>query len=101
MWHGVNDVAEWRVEIPTAATFDVYLDYACDAHSAGNELLIEGGDAPVRWKVESTGAWSKYRTVKIGTIKLAAGEGRIVVHPAGPLRGALIDLKAVSLVPPK
>jgi putative heme-binding domain-containing protein len=100
MWHGVNDTAEWRIELPKAATFDVYLDYACDAGSAGNELLLESGESAMKWKVESTGAWSQYRNVKIGTIKLAAGEGRIVVRPAGTLRGALIDLRTVHLVPP-
>jgi putative membrane-bound dehydrogenase-like protein len=100
MWHGPDDRAEWRVSLPKAGTFDMYLDYACDAHSGGNELAIEGGESPVRWKVASTGAWSEYRTTKIGTVKLPAGDGRIIVRPAGPLRGALIDLRTVYLVPP-
>jgi putative membrane-bound dehydrogenase-like protein len=100
MWHGADDRVEWRLSLPKAGTFDVYLDYACDAHSAGNELLIEGGESPVRWKVVSTGAWSEYKTTRIGTVKLPAGEGRIIVRPAGPLRGALLDLRTVTLVPP-
>jgi putative heme-binding domain-containing protein len=100
MWHGPNDQVEWRLSLPKPGKFDVYLDYACDAHSAGNELLIDGGESPVRWKVASTGAWSEYRTTKIGTIKLSAGDGRIIVRPAGPLRGALLDLRTVTLVPP-
>jgi putative membrane-bound dehydrogenase-like protein len=100
MWHGPDDRVEWRLTLPKAGTFDVYLDYACDAHSAGNELLLEGAESPVRWKVASTGAWSEYKTTKVGTVKLPAGEGRIIVRPAGPLRGALLDLRMVTLVPP-
>jgi putative heme-binding domain-containing protein len=100
IWHGTNDHVEWRVSLPKAGTFDVYLDYACDGGSAGNELVIEGSIPAIRWKVASTGAWSKYQTVKIGTVKLPAGEGRISVRPAGPLKGALIDLRAVIVVPP-
>ncbi|HEX3150594.1 MAG TPA: neutral/alkaline non-lysosomal ceramidase N-terminal domain-containing protein [Gemmataceae bacterium] len=96
MWHGNDDRAEWRIELPKAGTFEVTLDYACDANSAGNELLIEGGDTPIRWKVVSTGTWAKYQTVKVGTMKLPAGEGRIVIRAADGLRGALIDLRMVT-----
>lgn len=100
MWHGVHDRAEWRIALEKAGTFDVHFDYACDAGSAGNELILEGAEPAVRWKVTSTGAWSQYRTVKLGAFKLAAGEGRLVVRPAGAVRGALIDLRTVYLVPP-
>ncbi|MBO0698191.1 MAG: neutral/alkaline non-lysosomal ceramidase N-terminal domain-containing protein [Zavarzinella sp.] len=100
LWHGDNDRAEWRIAVPQEATFDVYLDYACDAGSAGNELVIEGADPAVRWKVPSTGAWSRYETKKVGTVKLPAGEGRIAVRPAGSLHSALFDLRSVFLVPP-
>lgn len=100
MWHGDNDRAEWRIELPEADVFDVFLDFACDAGSAGNELVIEGTDPAIRWKVPSTGAWSQYQTTRVGIVKLPAGEGRIVVRPAGPLRGALIDLRTVYLMPP-
>jgi putative heme-binding domain-containing protein len=100
MWHGPNDRAEWRVSAPKTATFDVYLDFACDNASAGNELVIDGVNPPVKWKVPGTGTWANYRTEKIGIAHLAAGEGRIVVRPAGPVRGALIDLRTVYFVQP-
>src|SRR5687768_265684 len=48
MWHGLNDRAEWRIETPRGGTFDVFLDFACDPGSAGNELVIEGADPAIR-----------------------------------------------------
>jgi putative heme-binding domain-containing protein len=100
MWHGEHDHAEWRIEVDKTNTYDIFLDFACDAGSAGNELLIEGANPTVRWKVTSTGTWAQYQTVRVGIVKLTAGEGRIVVRPAGPLRGALIDLRTVYILPP-
>lgn len=100
MWHGANDTAEWRIELPEKRTFDIFFDYACDPGSAGNELIIEGIEPPGRWKVPSTGAWSKYQTVRVAIGHVAAGESRIVIRPAGALKGALIDLRTVYLVPP-
>jgi hypothetical protein len=54
----------------------------------------------VKWKVPSTGAWSNYQTVRVAIVNLPAGSGRLVIRPAGPLRGALIDLRTVYLLPP-
>jgi putative membrane-bound dehydrogenase-like protein len=100
MWHGPYDRVEWRVSLPKEGTFDVYLDFACDAGAAGNELTIDGADPALNWKVASTGAWSKYETKTVGTVKLPAGEARLVIRPTVAPRSALIDLRAVYLVPP-
>jgi putative membrane-bound dehydrogenase-like protein len=100
MWHGPYDRVEWRVSLPKEGTFDVYLDFACDAGAAGNELTIDGADPALNWKVASTGAWSKYETKTVGTVKLPAGEARLVIRPTAAPRSALIDLRTVYLVPP-
>ena len=39
-------------------------------------------------------------TMKVGTVKLPAGDGRIVVRPGRPAPRGLLDLRTVSLVPP-
>jgi putative membrane-bound dehydrogenase-like protein len=100
-WHGAKDHVTWRVDLPAAATFDVHLDYACDPGSAGNRFAVDGGTPTVRGTVADTGGWASYRTVKVGTVALPAGPGRVVVRPDGEeVRGALFDLRAVRLVPP-
>ena len=51
-------------------------------------------------RVAGTGGWDRYRRVKVGTVALAAGPRALTVRPDGPPRGALLDLRAVYLVPP-
>ena len=98
-WSGEHDFAVWKVRLPAAAAFDVYLDYACAPDSAGNKLVLEGADPVLRTVVASTGGWERYTLTKLGTVKLPAGEGRVSVRPDGPVKGALLDLRNVYLVP--
>ncbi len=99
-WHGEADRAVWHVRVPAAAVFDVYLDYACANESAGNTFALDGGEPALRGKVAGTGGWERYRTVKVGTLKLPTGVSRIALRPDDPVRGALLDLRTVLLVPP-
>jgi putative membrane-bound dehydrogenase-like protein len=99
-WHGVKDHVTWRVTLTAAGEFDVHLDYACPPDSAGNPFALDGGEPTLRGKVSSTGAWSAYQTVKVGALKLPAGDSWLTLRPdADALRGALLDLRAVHLVP--
>ncbi len=100
-WHGSEDHAAWTAQFAKAGDYEVWLDYACDPASAGNVLAIRGGGVELRYTVASTGAWANYRREKIGTLKLPAGETRITVRPAAPPKGALLDLRAVTLATPK
>jgi putative membrane-bound dehydrogenase-like protein len=100
MWHGAKDQAAWRVVLPAAGEFDVYIDFACDDPSAGNPIALDGGEPTIRSKVIGTGGWANYRLMRLGTFKLPAGEVKLVVRPdSDALKGALIDLRTVLLVP--
>lgn len=99
-WHGLNDHVSWSVELAKPADFDVYLEGACDASSAGNQFRIEIEDKSITGQTESTGGWDKFRRSKVGSVSLSQGPHRIVMRPEGPLlRGALIDLKGLFFVP--
>ncbi|MBI1902633.1 MAG: c-type cytochrome, partial [Planctomycetia bacterium] len=96
-WHDVNDHVIWTVEVDKAGEYDVFLDYACSDESAGNPFILEGGSSPLRGKVSPTGGWDKYRKQKIGTLKLDAGQRRIILRPDGEqLQRALMDLRGVQ-----
>jgi putative membrane-bound dehydrogenase-like protein len=98
-WSGEKDNVVWKVKLDKPAEFDVYLDYACANDSAGNLFAIDGVEPAIRGKVAGTGGWDKYKLIKLGTVKLPAGAGRITFRPDGPVKGALLDLRTVYLVP--
>ncbi|MBI5853050.1 MAG: neutral/alkaline non-lysosomal ceramidase N-terminal domain-containing protein [Planctomycetes bacterium] len=97
-WHSAGDEAVWTVELATAGRFTVELDCACAPDSAGNAFVLEGGAAPLRGTIASTGGWSRYVTVALGELELPAGRSRLTVRPTGELRGALMDLRGLRLV---
>jgi putative membrane-bound dehydrogenase-like protein len=100
-WSSAEDKAVWEVEVPRAGRYAVWFDWACDAGAAGNAFVLETGAARLTGKVASTGSWDAYRQARVGTIELKAGRRRVVMRSAGAVKGALIDLKSVRLVPEK
>jgi putative membrane-bound dehydrogenase-like protein len=99
-WQSGDDRAVWTVEVPKAGTYTVWLDWACDKGSAGQDLVFDVGETRrLTVKVQSTGNWDTYRFAKVGEIQLAAGQQTVTVRAGGELRGALIDLKGIKLVP--
>jgi putative membrane-bound dehydrogenase-like protein len=100
-WESADDRAVWTVAVPAACRYEVWLDYACDNSSAGNTFVIESGRARLTGKVVSTGKWGVYRSVQIGTLGLETGERTVTMRSEGPVKGALIDLRGMRLVPIK
>jgi hypothetical protein len=98
-WHGATDHVVWKVRTEKALTVDVYLDAACANDSAGNAFALGAGDAVLRGKVAGTGGWDRYTLTKLGTVNLPAGASRVTFRPDGAVRGALIDLRTLYLVP--
>lgn len=101
MWHSADDSATWTIELAAAGRYRAFLEYACDNGAAGNTLLVESADEPLRTQVAGTGAWSRYRLASIGELSLPAGTSTIAVRSDGPVRGALVDLRTLQLVPPE
>ncbi len=97
-WARSEDFAAWSVRVPKAGKYVVEIDYACDNGTAGNRFVIETEGGTITGKVVGTGNWDTYRQTKVGEVTLPAGEQRITMRSAGPIRGgAMIDLKAIRL----
>ena len=100
LWHGAGDHVIWDAELPEEAEFDVWYEFACDNNNAGNAWVLRGVEPVLQGKVESTGGWDQYRLKKMGTARIEAGLHKIVLAPSGKqLQGALMDLRALYLVP--
>jgi putative heme-binding domain-containing protein len=100
-WHGLDDFAGWQVQLERPGRFEVYLDHACAQDSAGNGFRFEGAEPTLRGTVSSTGQWSNYRALRIGTIELSAGRSYLTLRYDGERKAhALLDLRGVHLIPP-
>jgi len=99
-WHGAADHVGWQVQVPTAGSFDVYLDYSCANESAGDGFRMEGAEPTLRGQANGTGGWGEYRVLRLGTVTLPAGRSYLTLRQDGPKKKvALLDLRGVHLVP--
>jgi putative membrane-bound dehydrogenase-like protein len=98
-WSSPDDHAVWAVEVPRAGKYAVWLDWACDNGSAGNTFELRAGGQTLTGRVAGTGNWDTYRQARVGEITLDAGQRRVVFRSTGAIRGALIDLRGIRLVP--
>jgi putative heme-binding domain-containing protein len=100
-WSHEDDRATWTVVVPRAGEYEVWFDHACDGGAAGNTFVLEADEVLLTGKVASTGSWDTYKTARFGKVKLPAATVRITMRSKGAIRGALIDLRGVRLVPVK
>jgi putative membrane-bound dehydrogenase-like protein len=100
-WSSEDDHVVWTLEVPASGVHAVELEWACADDSAGNTLIIQVGERKIVHKVAGTGTWDDYRVIWIATTDLPQGRVEATVRSRGPIRGALIDLKGIYLVPKK
>ena len=98
-WNTEDDRAAWTIEASAAGKYAVWLDYACGDQSAGNKFQLEAGSQRLTAVVASTGAWGNYKQVKVGEIELAAAKQQVALRSSGKINGALMELRALRLVP--
>jgi putative membrane-bound dehydrogenase-like protein len=98
-WSSPEDHAIWTVQVPRAGTYAVWLEWACPLSSSGNAFVLQGPEGKVSAKVASTGSWDRYRKTQVGKITLRAGQQRLTMQSEGVIKGALLDLKSIRLVP--
>ncbi len=98
-WQSQDDRAQWRVQVPATAKYDVYLDWAVADSTANNSYRLEFGNGGMTGRVESTGTWDQYRQKMIGTIELKAGLQTVMLSSDGVLNNCLIDLREICIVP--
>jgi putative membrane-bound dehydrogenase-like protein len=98
-WHHAEDSVSWSLQIGERGTWDLYLEYACASQVEGQNLVVSVGQQQWTIPIPQTGQWSEYRSLKIGTLELDATEHRVVLQAGSLLRGPLIDLRAIHLIP--
>lgn len=101
-WFTGKDKVEWTVDVSETTTYDVTLDWSVSDDESGKGFVLEGGEQPLKGVVEKSGSWETFKEKQIGKIRLEKGRQTLVFRPAEEFtKGALLDLRTLTLVPAK
>jgi putative membrane-bound dehydrogenase-like protein len=100
-WSSTDDYARWTFEVPKSGHWTVEFDFACDDSAAGSLIKFSTGNRMLTARVPGSGTWDHYQTWKAGTIDLHRGRGQLIITAPERPPFALIDLRAVRLIPPQ
>ena len=114
-WTKPEDAAVWNVEVVTAGTYIVTLDYACAAEAVGTSLefsfegtllkgkITEAFDSPLKPEQDTLprphgeSTMRDFRTMTLGEVRLEPGKGELKLR-APEVRGkSVMDLRRVTL----
>jgi len=99
-WTDPNDYVKWSVKVSQPGDFTVNLLYACEPGSGGSDYTLAIGDKTLKGKVDETGNWADYKTVKVGTINIEkAGLATVTVKPNNKTGVGVMNLRAITLTP--
>lgn len=98
-WTSPADFGVFRGRIAKAGRYQVTLLYSAPPDVAGNRYRVECGEAALEGAVLASSGWTDYRPRDAGILELPAGEFELTVRSAGEIKGALFDLRAITLTP--
>ena len=101
-WTNPDDYVIWRFKVIKTGTFNAEVTFACDAGSGGSKYILTVGGQELAGTVKDTGGWTSFVTEKLGTVKITKpGTYNLSLKPKSMPRGAVMNLKSVTLVPIK
>jgi alpha-L-fucosidase len=101
-WTRQEDWVGWDAVVTKPGTFAVEVTYACDSGTGGSEFVVAAGDREVAGRIEVTGGWTDFKTVRLGQVAVAkAGRLAVSVKPKSKPGFAVMNLRAVDLKPVK
>jgi hypothetical protein len=115
-WTKPGDTAVWNVEIVTAGTYIVTLDFACQADAVGTPLelsfegtllkgkITEAFDSPLKSEQDTLprkngeSVMRDFKTMTLGEVRLEPGKGELRLR-APEVRGkSVMELRRVTLI---
>lgn len=99
-WVNAADYVYWTVDVPRSGRYRVEISYACQPDCAGSEFTVGVAQGPsVQGQVDSTGSWTSFRSVDMGTISCKPGKLRLEARAQTMPHGAVMNLQSIRLVP--
>jgi arylsulfatase A-like enzyme len=99
-WTRASDWVSWEFQLTQPGRFSVELLQGCGAGQGGSEVAVSVGTQTLKMTVDDTGHFQNFKPRTIGTIDLnQPGRYSLSVKPLSKRRGAVMDLRAVTLKP--
>lgn len=114
-WKSTEDRLTWDIEVNTAGTYDVTIDYTCPVPDAGSAIELSFGNAKLSGQV--TPGWNpplytnqdtlprppaesqmkEFRPLALGTVRLEQGRGPLTLRALAIPGGSVMDVRRVNL----
>ncbi len=98
-WTEASDWVSWKFQTRSAGTYRLEVVQACAPDEGGGRLSIEVGGQSRALNVKPTASWGDFVTVALGEVTVPAGEHELIARPETISGHALMNLRAISLVP--
>lgn len=103
-WTDVDGTARWLVRVPSAGKYRVIAEVAAAPKEEGSrfQVLMDaagGVQSSVAGIVPAGLDWCDFKSIDLGSITCAAGDGVIVVKPVSLAGTAVMNLRSISLQP--
>ncbi len=97
-WTRVEDSVYWELEVVAGGTYEASLLYRCPAADAGSRVRVSVGEQSVEATIDAAQkAGREWETRAVGTLRLEAGETRLVVQPLSQAGTTVMELHEVRL----
>jgi arylsulfatase A-like enzyme len=114
-WTKPTDAAVWNIEVVTAGTYVVTLDYACAATDVGSQIEFSLGGARLKGKVSEAfdsplkpeqdtlprpsaeSVMRDFQTMTLGEVRLEPGKGELKLRATDIPGKSVMDLRRVTL----
>jgi hypothetical protein len=99
-WTNAAEYLQWQALVQKPGQFDVSINYALNQDSEGSTVSVALDDQSLNTKLTSTGNWTTYRNLKIGSIRVSkAGRVTFTLKPVTKPGVAVMNLRSIVLVP--
>ncbi|MFM7749397.1 MAG: N-acetylgalactosamine 6-sulfate sulfatase, partial [Opitutaceae bacterium] len=114
-WRTTEDRITWDVELATAGTYKVVIDYTCVVSDAGAEIELSFRDAKLTGKVapgwdpplntnqdtlprpDGESQMKEFRPLNLGTVRLEQGRGELTLRALKVPGKSVMDVRRVNL----
>ncbi len=99
-WSQEKDFAEWHYRLSAAGQYEIDILQGCGKGHGGSKVSLKTESDTLDFEVQETGHFQNFIWRTVGTIELKATErGVVSLIPVHKAAGAVMDVRAVRLVP--